>query len=172
MQASQALLQFIAEFEASGKPHLKAVKSPEQPNPLQPKYEIGFGHNSDNRLYVYPDTVITEGQAWELLEYDVDEAASRVRKAMTAHKLDFNQHEFDALVSAVYNGVDAISTSTGLGRAIIAWGSGVKDALEIERQWGRWVYATVGGRKKRMAGLVRRRYHEVRMFLDGEYKTS
>lgn len=164
MKSSRPLLEFIATFEASGGPHLKAVKSVEDGN-----WEIGFGHLSDDYFPVSEGTYISEEQAYDLLRHDVGEAEAAVNAFAAKHFLHFAQHEFDAIVSAVFNGVDCTSGRTGISKALIKWGGGEHCASEVRDELSRWVYATVGGRKVKLKGLARRRNAEAKMFLDGVY---
>lgn len=166
MRTSRKGLEFIAKYETSdGKPNLRAVKSPEQP--LQGvKYEIGFGHNSDEHYIVTKDSVITEEFAYKLLEYDVKQAENKINRWIKKNNLILNQHEFDALVSATFNGIP-IGTNIGLTKALIS------DEIDaIKREWRRWVYMTVKGKKVKAGGLVKRREDELHLYLLGDYERN
>lgn len=166
MRTSRKGLEFIAKYETpDGKPNLRAVKSPEQP--LQGvKYEIGFGHNSDERYIVTKDSVITEEFAYKLLEYDVKQAENRINRWIKKNNLILNQHEFDALISATFNGIP-IGTDIGLTKALIS------DEIDaIKREWRRWVYMTVRGKKVKAGGLVKRREDELHLYLLGDYERN
>lgn len=165
MIVDNAGLEFIARYEtADGKPNLKAIKSPEQPN-RGVKYEIGFGHNSDDFYPVRADSVITIEQAYSILAHDVAEASAQVNSFMRRFNLHFNQHQFNALVSAAFNGVPVYNGSCGLSRALIRG-----DNEAIKSEWMRWIYMTVKGKKVKASGLVRRRTDELELYFNGDYQ--
>lgn len=174
MRISDKGLKFIARYETGdGKPNLKAVKSPEQPDPSKVKYEIGFGHNSDSYYPVSADSVITESEAYEILAYDVGEAERLVNNFIAANHLTFTQNEYDALVSAVFNGVPLYSLKYGLSRALKKYSNPdfIGDGAEVvAKEWKKWVYMTVGGKKVVAKGLVRRRADELDLFFKGDYE--
>lgn len=166
MKTSSKGLRFIASYEtADGKPNLKAVKSPEQP-PAGVKYEIGFGHNSDEYFTVTKDSEITEDFAYTLLKYDVKQAENKANKFIKKNNLILTQNEFDAVVSAIFNGIP-IGTNIGLTKALIS-----DDIDAIKREWRRWVYMTVKGKKVKAGGLVRRREDELHLYLLGDYERN
>jgi lysozyme len=112
------------------------------------KWTIGYGHTATARQ----GQRITQAQAEELLRLDLQGAESVVNKA----GLQLAQHQFDALVSLVYNiGGGAFLNSTLLRR--------LRDGAPmpiIRDQWRRWVMA--GGR--RLQGLINRREEELAMY--------
>ena len=181
MKPSEACLLFIASYETNdGKPNLKAVPSPEQPGGAL-KYEIGWGHNSDNYFAVHKDSVITYEQALDLLKHDTLEAARLIDAFIKAQGLKFSQNEYDAMISAVYNGVPLYSKSTGIYCALVAYCEAKESqdpraiciaVTEVCKQWRRWVYMTVNGAKKKAQGLITRREDELDMFVRGNYERT
>ena len=155
-QVSKDCLALIEHFECGGdfRRFLNAYKCPAG------KWTIGMGttrYPSGER--VMPGDFITEHQVFEYLTYDLTAAESAVAKAVTAL---INQHQFDALVSFVYNlGVLAFQNSTLL--KIIN-----KNPADpgIETQFCRWRLA--GG--KPHAGLIRRRRSEAWLYFNGNLK--
>ena len=116
-------------------------------------WTIGYGHTQG----VGPHSPrLTERQASELLERDLAHRYEpHVERLPIARSL--NQHQFDALVSFVYNlGPGAIAADTGIGRALRArqWQRAADEML-------RWDKA--GGQV--LAGLTRRRKAERALFL-------
>ena len=99
------------------------------------------------------DPVITEVQAEEYLQFEVQEKARKVEQFVT---VPINDNQFAALVSLAYNvGVSAISKSTLLKRLNAGDVSGAAD------EFLRWNKA--GG--KVVGGLTRRRQAERSLFL-------
>lgn len=109
------------------------------------KWTIGFGHTGG----VEPGTTISVQEALGLLHndtYAAEQAVSRLTR------WDLEQHQFDALVSLVYNiGARAFETSTLL-KCVNAY-----DEAGVEREWMRWVYF----KGKRVQGLENRRAREL-----------
>jgi lysozyme len=76
------------------------------------------------------------------------------------------QGQFDALCSFAFNvgaWENGLSTSTLLRKL------NQGDVQGAGGEFSRWVYATVGGEKKRLQGLVRRREAEAKLFRTGQY---
>ncbi len=110
---------------------------------------IGYGHTQGVRM----GDVISAYWAETLLKADLYD----VEKEVDALG-DWNQPQFDALVSFAYNlGFYKLKTSTLL-KTIREGGS----MRQIKKEFRRWVYA--GG--KRMKGLERRREWEARRFFE------
>lgn len=111
---------------------------------------VGYGH------LVKPGesfTTITEAEAEQLLKADISYAEDAVNRLV---KVDLDQHQYDALVSFVYNvGAGAFADSTLLKR--LNYGDYQGAANELDR-WNK-----AGGRV--IDGLVSRRYHEKQLFL-------
>ncbi|UJR82738.1 glycoside hydrolase family protein [Sandaracinus amylolyticus] len=103
---------------------------------------------------------IDEARATELLASHANEAASVVNDLV---KTELAQHQFDALVSFVYNvGQGNFGKSTLLKKL----NEGDYDAVPVEmRKW-------VNGGGKKLPGLVRRREAEVTMFTTGLLSTG
>lgn len=147
MNVSAAGVTLIKEFEGfpfGGRPYRDMVGV----------WTIGYGHTEG----VGPHSaVLTEHQASELLRHDLDK---RYAPPVSALGLPLNQHQFDALVSFVYNcGPGAISSGTHVGQALRnrKW----KTAADALLEWNKAGGATV-------PGLTRRRTAERAMFLDDE----
>jgi GH24 family phage-related lysozyme (muramidase) len=100
---------------------------------------------------------ITKDRGLELLASDAAKAASAVTQRVT---VPLAQHQFDALVSFVFNvGAGAFAESTLLREL----NSGRHDA--VPRELDRWVKAD----GKTLPGLVRRRKAEGVLFAQGTY---
>lgn len=147
MKVSAAGVTLIKEFEGfphGGRPYQDLVSV----------WTIGYGHTEGVR----PDSPpLTEPQASELLRKDLDE---KYAPPVVSLGLPLRQHQFDALVSFVYNcGPGAISQEMKIGRALRArdW-TAAGDALLA---WDK-----AGG--SAVAGLTRRRCAERAMFLTVE----
>ena len=155
-RVSKNCLSLIEEFECGGnfRNFLNSYKCPAG------KWTIGMGTTRyPNGARVMPGDVITENQVFEFLTYDLAAAESAVAHSVTA---DINQHQFDALVSFVYNlGMLTFQNSTLL--KII---NRNPDDPGIETQFCRWRLA--GG--KPHAGLIRRRSSESWLYFNGKLK--
>jgi lysozyme len=123
---------------------------------------IGYGHlvhlgNCNGSEPAEFKRGISEGQAEELLRKDAQTAADAVRHSV---HVPLNQHQFDALVSFVYNlGAGAFESSTLL-KDLNARNFGA-----VPGQLEEWVHA--GGAV--LPGLVTRRKAEARLFTTGHY---
>lgn len=138
MKISNNGINLIKSFE---KLRLKAYK----PTKAEKKYTVGYGHYG-----VSADTVITEKDAEALLRMDIGYAEDELNKL----KIDFNQNQFDALCSFIFNvGVGNFKNSTMYRRL----SQGNKN---IADQFGRWVYQNGIVLK----GLVRRRAQEAQLY--------
>ena len=155
-RVSKDCMAIIEQFECGGnfRQFLNAYKCPAG------KWTIGMGttrYPSGER--VMPGDTITEHQVFESLTYDIASSESVVNHEVTTV---INQHQFDALVSFVYNlGALAFRNSTLL--KIINKNPGDPS---IEKQFGRWILS--GG--KPSAGLIRRRQSESWLYFNGELK--
>lgn len=119
------------------------------------KLTIGYGTTRGVR----PGMVVTEGEAVELLMYDIDGAAGDVLRLVT---VPLTQGQFDALVSFAYNvGAPTFAKSTLLVRL------NAGDVEGAAAQFSRWVYA----KGKKLPGLVERRRLEEELFR-GERETG
>lgn len=148
MNVSEAGVNLIKSFEGfpyGGRPYPDAVGV----------WTIGYGHTKG----IGPNTKrITQRQADELLRRDLrDSYEPPVEIIAKALGLKLTQHEFDALVSAVYN----------LGPGILERGKTMGDALRAKSRSriasAFLVYVKAGGQT--LLGLVRRRKAERALFL-------
>jgi lysozyme len=116
------------------------------------KLTIGYGHTGPD---VRPGDVISEYWAEHLLKadlYDTEKAVDELG--------DFNQPQFDALVSFAFNlGIWNLKTSTLL-KTIQGGGS----HSQIKKEFRKWIYA--GG--KPQPGLVKRREWEAKRFFEAD----
>lgn len=116
---------------------------------------IGYGHTADVKL----GQCITEQEAENILQDDMREFAVAVEKTIT---VALNDNQFSALVSFAFNcGASSLRVST-LCRKLNA---GDYDCVPTELS--RWVKATdpSTGKKRSLAGLVKRRAAEGALFL-------
>ena len=113
--------------------------------PTEKYYTIGYGHYGSD---VKAGMKITEEQAEELLIKDCKKAIKNVNSFMS--KYNFNQNQFDALVSFAFN-VGSINQLTA---------SGTRTLEQISSKIP--AYNKSGGRV--IAGLVRRRAKEKELF--------
>ena len=119
------------------------------------KWTIGYGHT----LGVTADLTITNDEADHFLKLDIE----RCERAINRYDLKLKQHEFDALVSFIFNvGIGAFMTSTVLMQLLMNYSNDT-----IVKQLGRWVY--VGGREN--DGLKKRRKSEIQVYLYGNYNS-
>lgn len=144
MKVGNAGVTLIKEFEGfphGGRPYRDMVGV----------WTIGYGHTAGVGPGSKP---LTEPQARELLRRDLD---LHYGPAVDAIGVELAQHQFDAIVSFVYNcGPGAVSSKMSVGRALRArqW-QAAADALLL---WDK-----AGGRP--VAGLTRRRKAERALFL-------
>lgn len=113
--------------------------------PTEKYYTIGYGHYGSD---VTPGMKITEEQAEELLAQDCKKAIKNVNSFMS--KYNFNQNQFDALVSFAFN-VGSINQLTA---------SGTRTLEQISSKIT--AYNKSGGRV--ILGLVKRRAKEKELF--------
>ena len=106
---------------------------------------IGYGHCASD---VFKGEVITESEAEELLKKDIKRFEENVNKYVSTY--NFNQNEFDALVSFAYNigSVDELLRNGTLERA------GITERMMLYVHAGDMV----------VEGLVNRRKKEVELF--------
>ena len=141
MKTSQKGIDFIKRHEALRlNAYLDAVGV----------WTIGYGHTKTAKKGM----TITEAEAEKLLVDDLKTAEEEIN----SHNLPLKQHQFDALVSFVFNvGTGAFRTSTLLKR--------IKEDVnhpDIPNQFNRWVY----GNGKVLPGLVRRRNEEAKLYFN------
>lgn len=151
MQASQKIIEFLKEKEGfSAAPYLDPVGVP----------TIGYGTTmyEDGRKVSMSDDPISEERGEELLRFHLKERAERPLNNL---KLNLEQHEFDALVSFIYNlGIGNFLSSTLLKKI-----KGGNDKEEIRKQFLRWNKA----KGKTLPGLTKRREIESRIYTSGIY---
>ena len=145
MKASKQGIDFIKKHEALRlNAYLDAVGV----------WTIGYGHTSTAKQ----DMIITASEAEKLLKYDLKTAEDEINR----HILPLKQHQFDSLVSFVFNvGIGAFRTSTLLKRIKID-----VNHPDIPNQLNRWIYG--GG--KVLSGLVKRRRQEADIYTKGYYE--
>lgn len=121
------------------------------------KKTIGFGHvqqPGDN--FAVP---VSLDFAVALLRRDASRYELAVKQAVNC---PLAQPQFDALVSLAYN----IGEGNFKGSTLVLKLNG-GNAYAAAAEFDRWVYATVGGRKQVLDGLVKRRAAERALFLSG-----
>lgn len=119
---------------------------------------IGYGHTGD----VHEGDHITQEQAEQLLRSDVCHAENCLNRMKIKYGIRFNIHEFDALVSFIFNiGVGAFERSTMFKKLVAGEPKGV-----IAGEFAKWVMITDKGVKKQSAGLTNRRRSEISQYLD------
>lgn len=119
-------------------------------------WTIGWGHTGD----VQRGQSITIHQAEALLALDIGIAAAAVNRHVEA---PLSQNMFDALVSFTFNlGERRLAESTLLKKL------NLRDYAAAAAEFGKWVKATIKGKKVTLPGLVRRRAAERAMFVNQE----
>lgn len=109
---------------------------------------VGVGHTGPD---VVEGMTVSPKEAMELLAADLERFEECVNRHVTR---DLNENEFSALVSFSFN----------VGRAAFAASSMlslVNQGLDPSAAWMKWVYV----KRKRVAGLYRRRKAELALFL-------
>ena len=146
MRTSQQGIDLIKKFESfSPKPYLCPACVP----------TIGYGTTvyPDGKKVTLKDKTISKEQAEALLFNDIRTFEVAV---LSSVRVQLKQHEFDALVSFVYNvGVNAFKSSNLLNRL------NSERRNEAADQFKQWVHA--GG--KALPGLIKRRDEERSLFL-------
>ncbi|MBK9292561.1 MAG: lysozyme [Bacteroidetes bacterium] len=114
------------------------------------RWTIGYGHTRTAQAGMR----ITEAQAHMLLQSDLAAAEAIVNTALPGLK----QHQFDALVSFVFNvGAKAFLNSTLLRKIRTA-----APEADIRAEFARWIYAN----GKPLPGLAKRRADEANLFFN------
>ena len=147
MQTSEQGIKMIIAFEGIEE---KAYKCPSG------VWTIGVGHTGevDDRP-INAGMHITQEKAMQLLRQDLAHFEEYINAEPYAKKLQ--QHQFEALVSFVFNVGRAAFHSSTMRRKLC---SGA-DNDSVAAEFGRWIY----GKKGMLPGLVRRRKIEAEMFL-------
>ena len=136
MRTSQTGINLIKKFEGC---RLTAYKCPAG------VWTIGYGHTAGVR----PGDKISALQAEEMLKNDLVSYEKKVDKY--ANKYEWNQNEFDALVSFAYN-IGSIDQLTA---------NGTRDRKTIAEKFV--LYNKAGG--KVLSGLTKRRMEEKALFI-------
>lgn len=146
MKISKAGIDFIIGFEGFSAKARKCVST-------EKYYTIGYGHYGAD---VKKDDTITKEEARKLLESDLLSFEKKVSKYDS--KYDFNQNEFDALVSFAYNvgNIDQLTAKGTRSREKIA-----ECMLRYNKSGG-----------KVLNGLVKRREAESKLFLSKLFLSS
>lgn len=142
MKVSERGIELIKRFEGCRLVAYKASIS-------EKFFTIGYGHYGSD---VYAGMRITKEQAEEYLINDIGKAESVVSRAAYSMGYDFNQNEFDALVSFAFN-VGSINQLTANGTRTK---SQIANAMPL--------YNKCNG--KVLIGLIRRRAEEQALFLE------
>lgn len=156
-KASAKALEFIAAFEG-GQSKDGMFRPYRDPVGV---WTIGYGHTTGVTAATKP---ITKGRALSLLRVDVNATyAPPVARAARAAGLKLKQHEFDALVSFVYNlGPGVLDPGRSMGDAIARKNRNhIADAFLL--------YDKAGTPPRPLPGLTRRRAAEARLFKTGIY---
>ena len=139
MKTSQRGIDLIKQFEGFRAQAYKCLVT-------EKYFTIGYGHNGPDVRF---GQVITQREAEELLKRDIERFEANVNKYYYTY--EFNQSEFDALVSFAYNigSIDQLTANGTRSKEVIA-----------EKML---LYVNSGGH--RIEGLVRRRKMEHDLFL-------
>ena len=117
-------------------------------------WTIGYGTTRINGQPVKAGMTITEDQALQLVQQEVNKLWSQIEQIL---RVNLNQNQMNALVDFAYNlGFNALKTSTLMNKV------NTGDFNGAASQFSRWVYA--GG--KVLPGLVKRREAEKQLFLE------
>ena len=117
-------------------------------------WTIGYGHVDG----VSRGDRVTREEAERLLRRELAKYEAFVERLGVTTQ----QHKFDALVDFSFNlGCEALRSSTLLKKI-----RACRPDAEVRAEFMKWVYATVGGRKRKLEGLVRRRKWEADRFFN------
>lgn len=126
-------------------------------------WTIGVGHTgSVDGEAIYAGMSITREKALDILQSDLIKIERYIgRQTFVKH---LTQGQFDALVSFIFNiGIAAFQSSTM--RKILSNTNAFEKAA---KEFDRWVYSKVNGKKEKLSGLVKRRNIEKELFLNGK----
>ena len=140
MNISERGLNLIKSYEGC---RLSSYKCPSN------KWTIGWGRTSG----VYEGMVITQAQADQFLFEDVQRFVNAVNQYQS--RFNFNQNEYDALVSFTYN------CGEGSLQAVMSCCNTKQEIAEECKLYNRSSTGQV------LAGLVRRREEEYKLFMSG-----
>lgn len=151
MQISDKGLKSIVAFEGM---ELNAYKCPAG------VWTIGVGHTGTvDGIPISRGMMISEAEAMALLREDIKRFERYLNRQSFVGRL--TQGMFDALVSFIFNvGTGAFDSSTM--RKKLCTGATRED---VAKEFRKWVYGTVNGKKERLPGLVKRRERESELFL-------
>lgn len=156
LSLSEAGLDFIKQHEVLKEEHYR--DSADKPT-------IGYGHRiwrDEAEDFRHP---IDEDIARQLLSMDVEHAENAVHRY--AKGLALSQHEYDALVSFVFNiGGGAFARSSVLEQLKAG------DFSNAAKKMSEWVKVTQNGERVFNQGLANRRVAEQILFSKGVYKTG
>lgn len=145
MNISERGLNLIKSYEGC---RLSSYKCPSN------KWTIGWGRTSG----VYEGMVISQAQADQFLFEDVQRFVNAVNQYQA--RFNFNQNEFDALVSFTYN------CGEGSLAAVMSCCNTKKEIAEECKLYNKSSAGQV------LAGLVRRREEEYKLFMSGSSTAS
>lgn len=145
MNISKRGLDLIKSFEGC---RLSSYRCPAN------KWTIGYGHTNG----VYEGMVITQAQADQFLFDDVQRFVNAVNQYQV--RFNFNQNQFDALTSFAYN------CGEGSLAAVMSCCNTKKEIAEECKLYNK------SSDGKVLAGLVRRREEEYKLFMSGAGATA
>ena len=154
MKASDDCIDLIKRFEGfSGKPYVDT----------DGKYTIGYGTRCPDELVdKYMKTPMTEEEGEVELRKTVATYESAVNKFIDKHRLSYEQHQFDAIISLVFNcGSSWLNKGSTLIKALVGGATG------NELIYAFTIYSMSNG--NRSLGHVRRRLAEASLYLSGQY---
>lgn len=153
MRISKKGLDLISTFEGYFN---KAYKCPAN------VWTIGFGTiKYPNGLPVKRGDVCSKEDAERWLEFEVGEKTAYLNQIISMYNLQLEQHEFDALVSIIYNcGAGILKEGRTLGDALKS-----KDKARIADAFLVYCKITKYGIKVTSKGLLNRRNKERDLFL-------
>ena len=157
MVSSDELLEVIKAFEGfSGTPY----------RDTDGKYTIGYGTRCpDDMVEHYNETPMTEEEADAELRRVVATYEAEVNKFIDNNGLSYEQRQFDAVISLVYNcGSSWLKKGNTLVKALTGGASGNELIFAFS------IYSVSGG--VRSVGHVRRRLAEAAIYLEGHYSRT
>ena len=121
---------------------------------------IGIGTiRYPNGVAVKMGDVCTEEQAYEYLKDEVKHKTTTLNGLLLG--VELNQHQFDAIVSLVYNiGIGGFASSQTLKEIK----KNPKDFDAIKKEWMGWNKGTKNGKKVEIKGLTNRRKKECQLY--------
>ena len=132
------------------------------------QYTVGYGTRCpDDMLEEYSERGITEEEAEELLQKELESFENTLNKFIDKYDLKWDQAKFDAMVSFTYNvgGSWTTGASSQLFTQYVIAGKTGNDFLFAISLW-----SNAGGSMS--TGLVKRRLIEANLYLNGVYSTK